>query len=136
MRGEARRRRGRAARRRVALALLVLFALRSLVPAGYMPAPAAMADGLIRMTLCDGYTTRTVLVDAEGRIVEEPENTTADICDFALASLASTLPLPDLLPLPSLQPRQAAAPGHQALWLHPPVRGPPLGSRAPPAISA
>lgn len=135
--GNSRRQAGRL-RRRVGVALAVLFALRALVPTGFMLSPAALADGVVRMTLCDGYSTRSVLVDPDGNIVEDHGDTdlAGKHCDFATASLAATLTPPPLLPAPSmLRAAQIPAPA-AAEFARPQVRGPPLGSRAPPRSRA
>lgn len=125
-------------RRRIATALVLLLALRALVPEGYMLSRAALAEGQFRVTLCDGYTTREVTVDAEGNIVAEHGSTDsqANHCDFAMASLLGTLAAPLALAA-VLPPRLHSSPAPTSIaFLRPQLRGPPLGSRAPPQLPA
>ena len=91
--GNSRRQAGRL-RRRVGVALVVLFALRALVPTGFMLSPAALADGVVRMTLCDGYSTRSVLVDPDtlrrrwGPYYTEWDSVPGDVNAISLQNLA------------------------------------------------
>jgi len=138
MRGGTNRRQAGRLRRRIGVALALLFTLRALVPTGFMLSPEALADGLVRMTLCDGYATRSVLVDADGNIVEDHGETdlAGQHCDFATASLAATPTPPLLLPAPSVLRADALLVPAVADFARPQVRGPPLGSRAPPRSRA
>ena len=121
--------------------LLVLFALRAIIPVGYMPDPAALQDGRFEIVVCTptGLKTVTVLPDRAG-----PDGTddgaadgpTAPDCPFQTV-IAKAMVLPDQLGVPlrwipvsrpvAVAPASAAP---EALLL-----GPPLGPRAPPARS-
>lgn len=118
-------------RRRVGVALAFVLVLRVLVPAGFMLSPEALAEGLVRVTLCDGYSTRNVLVDALGNIGET--DGAGKHCDFALASLAAAPTQPPLLPAPALSAVLADPFVAEPAFARPFAQGPPLGSRAPPS---
>ena len=114
---------------------LALFALRALVPVGYMPDLAAARDGQVRIVICTGYGSKSVVVDESGTPVEgqdEAKHGAAGDCPFGAAP-AVALAVPDpaaVLALPDL--RQAFHTPNDASALLPPAQGPPLGQRAPP----
>lgn len=127
---------GRAAsfRRFAAQLTLALFALRALVPVGYMPDLAAAGDGQVRIVICTGYGSKSILVDETGAPADDRGTSQPGHgdCPFGTASGAAFLaPEPALAPLhPVLA--QGFLPPAGAQSLTPPAQGPPLGQRAPP----
>lgn len=121
----------------MAVALVILFALRALVPQGYMLSPEALADGALRVVVCDGYGTKLVSVDAGGKILDDREHPPQHRvpCDFALASLIGHTP-PAQGEILAVAARTATPSLEWALFAPLAVQGPPLGSRAPPAPTA
>ena len=118
--------------------LLALFALRCLIPPGFMLDQQALQEGSLQMTVCDGYSTRVVTVDSQGRIVDEhpDDKQHRKSCPFAslrLAALVGEPPAPATLfawpiasrPLPVADLVPISDPA-----------GPRVGSRAPPAAGA
>lgn len=126
---------------RLAHLLLVLFALRAIIPVGYMPDPAALQDGRFEIVICTpaGLKTVTVVPDKTGPA--DPADSSSDDlsateCPFHLV-LAKALVLPEQSGVP-LRWASASAPvaaSSPTSVLRPSLPGPPLGSRAPP-ISA
>jgi hypothetical protein len=126
----------RAGRMTVRLAVL-LFALRAIVPVGYMPDLGTLRDGQVLIVICTGAGTQTLLVDADGRPLDEsnaPDHAGAADCSFATAT-ATVLALPAGVPAlagPAFAPGTHS--GRDGPALLAPAQGPPLGSRAPPAL--
>ena len=122
-------------RRSAASLLLLAFALRALVPIGYMPDFSATSKGVFKVVICSAMGAKTILLDVDGKPTPDQKNSDHDQpCAFAgLAAVG--LPTPDVAPLAvpefhfsNLIPRLA----HQM----PPSRaGPQLGSRGPPQVS-
>jgi hypothetical protein len=114
---------------------LALFALRALVPAGYMPDLGAARAGQVRIVICTGYGSKSVLVDESGKPIDDQggrKHAAAGDCPFGAAP-AAALTVPDpaaALPLPNL--RQAFLAPDSVPALLPPAQGSPLGPRAPP----
>jgi hypothetical protein len=116
-----------AMRRSFAHLLLALFALRALVPAGYMPDLGALGDGALEIVLCTAHG---------GDKPAAPHKSPRDDCPFGMA-LAKSFVAPSAPALPvGAQPAEAiiAAPVLAVFPL--PQVGPPLGSRAPPVLLA
>lgn len=116
-------------------ALAVL--LRVLVPAGFMPAPAAA--GTLALVLCTGHGTVTLRVDAAGTPVapqNDPAGTLADHhpCPFASAS-TGPVPPATLLLAPAARWRVAYVGAGATQCLARPQAGLPPPATAPP-ISA
>lgn len=123
-----------------ALALLLVacaIMLRTLIPAGFMIAPAAQNGGW-SVVLCSGNGPVTVILDADGRIRGDAPAPAAPTkhdapCAFA-GLLAPVLPVVDTVtPLPLLAPalhdaRENPGPrvGQGLAAPPPPVRGPPV----------
>lgn len=127
---------GRAAslRRFAAQLTLALFALRALVPAGYMPDLAAAGDGQVRIVICTGYGSKSILVDETGAPADDQnaDRSGHGDCAFGTVSGAAFLaPEPAMAPLHPELVRDFLPPV-SAQSLTPPVQGPPLGQRAPP----
>lgn len=118
---------------------LLFFALRVILPAGYMPDPGALKHGQVRIVICTGSGTQALLVDAAGRPVTDgggdaaPHGVAAD-CIFGMtAAQAFTLPVPiAALARPGVVRDVPPSGGGEALL--PRALGPPLGSRAPPIL--
>ena len=120
-----------------AYAALLLFALRAVVPVGYMPDLGALRDGQVQIIICTGTGTQALLVDQSGHPVEDggaADHAGASDCAFAI-STATALALPSAVPslsLPLAAGRTART--SEAGTSFPPAQGPPLGPRAPPIL--
>lgn len=134
---------GRAARARGVLWLALLaLALRALVPAGYMPDARALHDGRLEVTFCSAagnLSTLNVALaraggDGGGPSGHDAAETGAQ-CPFGL--LAHVTPAPTPTPTPVLLPAGRYVPPPPAYRALPALaaHGPPLGSRAPPALA-
>ncbi len=118
--------------------LLVLFALRAVIPVGYMPDPAALQDGRFEIVVCTpaGLKTITVTPDRSGPGGAEKAPTdelSAPECPFQTV-IAKALIVPDQIGAP-LRWSPAALPGGgttSTSLLRSSLTGPPLGLRAPP----
>lgn len=118
---------------------LLFFALRAMLPAGYMPEIGALEHGQVRIVICTGGGTQTLLVDEAGRPVKEdnrdaaPHGAAGD-CAFGMAT-AQAFTLPQALVLPDGPGHASAdqAPGRVDA-LRSVALGPPLGPRAPPVL--
>ncbi|MBA2125410.1 hypothetical protein DLM45_04125 [Hyphomicrobium methylovorum] len=115
--------------------LAIAFALRSLVPVGFMPDVAAAQDGNFRVIICTVHGMVAVEVDETGKIV--PGKTDAKTGQQCTFSVLGTLLLPTLDGGVILSVRRVIAAELPMLAVDlPPVRaGPQLGSRGPPTIS-
>jgi hypothetical protein len=118
-------------------ALLLLFALRAILPAGYMPDLGALRDGQVQIVICTGSGTQALFVDESGHPVEAPDQSghaAAGDCAFATATataFALTM-VAAVVGKPSFTDGFLASTDMAALT--PPAQGPPLGSRAPPIL--
>lgn len=90
--------RGDAARRVTALVAL-LFLLRALIPAGYMP--AAQAGAVLGLTLCDGHAHHAAGGDSPAGGKAPVEGPCAFAAGFTVTppALAALAPSPDFAPL-------------------------------------
>lgn len=115
--------------------LAVAFALRALIPVGFMPDLAAARDGNFRVIICTVHGMMTAEVDDTGRIV--PEKTDAKAAQQCIFSVLGTLLLPSLDGGVTLSGERLVASVIPPLAVElPPVRaGPQLGSRGPPTLS-
>lgn len=131
---------GNAGRVAAQVALLLLL-LRVLVPPGFMPDFGALREGRIEITLCTLEGARLLVLDGGGGTAGEfpaqkdPAHggkVSALDCPFGLAAAqAAVMPVQPPLALPRPATVVAVhAPVRQSL--RPEIRGPPLGSRAPP----
>jgi hypothetical protein len=113
----------------LARAMMILFALRALVPAGVMPDLGALGGWQLNFVICTahGDTEMPVAPDSGA-----PQKLPGADCPFGM-TLAKSLALPSLLvlELPSLA-QSRFVPATAFAGLLPPPLGPPLGSRAPP----
>jgi hypothetical protein len=119
----------------LARATVILFALRALLPVGFMPDLDALGGGRLDIVLCTAQGDAPLPLDAGGAPAK-PHGSPGVDCPFGMA-LAKTIVAPILPALP-----QAAAPiatvtrADPVAALRPPSQGPPLGSRAPPILPA
>jgi hypothetical protein len=101
------------------------------MPVGFMPDLAALQDGRLEVVLCTADGLRAALVDRAGQPIDDPTPTGGD-CPFAFVA-GTSLALPTLIDQPPVH-----GGGDRVLFVtrsladRTPVRGPPLGSRAPP----
>jgi hypothetical protein len=118
---------------------LLFFALRAVMPVGYMPDLGALKHGQVRIVICTGSGTQALLVDEAGQPVRDAAghsrpHAAAGDCAFGIATVQA-LALPDA---PATIARSAviaalpiAGEGHA---LRPLAQGPPVGPRAPPSL--
>lgn len=125
---------------------LLLWLVRATLPAGYMPDRDALRQGSLSLIFCsaDGHgdpAARTAWYEREGYALpglldsgDDSPSTGDSVCPFALLAGFVPLPSPQALPGPAIRPALATAPpfGLPAITQAP--AGPPLGSRAPPAL--
>jgi hypothetical protein len=123
------------ARRWIVRLLLFAFALRALIPVGFMPDLAAARNGNFQVVICTVQGMMTVEVDGNGKIV--PEKTGAKAGEHCVFSVLGTLLLPTFDGNVALTGRRIVAAEIPSLAVDlPPVRaGPQLGSRGPPKRS-
>lgn len=115
-------------RLRLSLLLVLVLALRSLLPAGYMPVKTSNG---ISIVICTSKGSKAVLVDANGDLIDDHGTGQAgEPCAFAgIASLA----LPPVEASAEPLAEEAANGRIELSFGLPPIRaGPTLGSRAPP----
>jgi hypothetical protein len=109
---------------------LVLFALRAVLPTGFMPDLGAIGQGEIELVLCTAGGDAPILPAHQGD-TGSPHKSAGFDCPFgtvlAKVFVASAVVVAEAIPAAydSPAPRPAAE-------LTPPSQGPPLGSRAPP----
>jgi hypothetical protein len=122
----------------IARLILILFALRAVVPVGYMPDLGALEHGQVRIVVCTGAGFKSLLVDEAGRPVDAQESGTSQHagadCPFGTAAAKAFLAptLVAALALPTYE-QHILLPG-SGVALLPPAQGPPLGPRAPPTV--
>lgn len=71
----------------IAIFLSLVLALKSLVPAGYMPDPAALQKGAFRIMICTIYGAQEVIVGPDGK-THKDEKTQHGVCEFSAFSQA------------------------------------------------
>lgn len=127
----------RPACRFIARLTLLLFALRAIVPVGFMPDLGALGHGEVKIVICTGDGTRALLVDEAGQPLADQNphkaHHAAD-CPFSMAS-AKTFLLPALVAAigrPAVEQRFLPPGGAESV--PPPAHGPPLGQRGPPVL--
>lgn len=63
---------------------------RAVVPLGFMPDPARLADGALEIVICSGDDVGTITVDAAGNPVTQPDTDPGPehngLCPFAAAA--------------------------------------------------
>lgn len=115
--------------------LLLAFALRALVPAGYMPDFGALSKGVYKVVICTSAGSKSITVDADGHSVPDNSGAHGDQpCAFSgLAAKALPNPQSIAIALPLL--READQFEVLSVVLPPARAGPVLGSRGPPLNS-
>ncbi|MBS0239354.1 MAG: hypothetical protein JSR89_13100 [Proteobacteria bacterium] len=120
--------------RRIALwALLGVFTLRALIPVGYMPDFGSLAEGKLKVVICTGAGSKTIVLDAAGNSVPSRHTTKVDHpCAFAGMATAVT-------PSANLEGVTQGYSAHHFVFLalnHHFIRhsGPVLGPRGPPSF--
>ena len=121
-------------RRGATRVLMAAFILRALIPVGYMPDLGLLSKGILKVVICTGSGSKTLLLDHTGKPL--PAKNTAkhnQVCAFTgLAGVA----LPTIDHSPIMRDFEANPLIKSAEMVLPPVRaGPILGSRGPPQLS-
>ena len=121
-------------RRLLACFTIVLFALRVLVPAGFMPNLGSLGAGHLDLVLCTAQGATPAVPDSGAPVA--PQRSPGADCPFGMA-LAKSLLAPVVPALPQRVARADLVMSAQiAADLVPFSHGPPLGSRAPPVLPA
>ena len=127
-------------KRWVASLLLLAFALRALVPVGYMPDFAAAAKGEYKVVICSAAGSKTISLDADGLPASQqpgdhaPAGHDDQPCAFTGIVAMADPEFPGLKISAPVTALEIIAPRRTAEL--PPARaGPALGSRAPPQHS-
>lgn len=116
--------------------LLLALVLRSFIPIGYMPASNTAASGFMTLTICNpehGFYTIQVPIDAPNPT--DAKTTFANECPYGLLAQQFFIGPPPILDPVII--RQAVARPFSFKHSHSQalsIRGPPLGSRAPPSV--
>lgn len=111
---------------------MVAFVLRALVPAGFMPHAAALAEGRFEVTFCTaGGELATLSIPVAA--TDDPAHRMPECPYGLLASQALTEPPPSALPVQALPAFGVSRHSLHASLPPLPPHGPPLGSRAPPS---
>jgi hypothetical protein len=122
----------RTPRRLFSAALIAFFALRALVPLGFMPDVAALGEGRFELVICTSSGEKLVQTVDLGGAPNGPVKSILDDCPFHTA-LGNAFAAPDTIPAAVIFTASAADFDPLSHALLPPALGPPLGSRAPPA---
>jgi hypothetical protein len=116
--------------------LVVLFALRCIIPAGYMPVFDDKKQGF-NIVICTSYGAKEITVDETGQPVENTDHDDAQVsktCPFALNTVTlASLDTPDVGGIPVLYSRvvffdNKPHPALVTLYKTAPPRAPPLFS--------
>lgn len=111
---------------------LAAFLLRAVVPNGFMAAPSASN---FTLALCSAAGSLNITLDVPEQ--SDDKHVPADTCAFG--ALAAHVVLPETILAPVLSAAQARTVPDIAVYHAAPALpplGPPLGSRAPPSLSA
>jgi hypothetical protein len=113
--------------------LLFAFALRAVIPAGYMPDFSGASGSLLNIVICSADGSKTISVDGAGHPVQSQHQTAKFGHPCAFSGLAA-LGLPSQAVFSIIGPElHLATPAIVREFVRPPVRaGPAHGSRAPP----
>lgn len=114
---------------------LFLFALRALIPVGFMPDLQALASGSVEIVICTPDGLQSVRVDENGdRLPDDGKKdpVASEECPFH-AVFAKSFSVPELQrPLPRLRHERVHFVIPPAAEIPAGRSGPPLGQRAPP----
>lgn len=110
---------------------VVCFALRALIPTGFMPDFSAVKDGKISVVICTAQGNKTITVTLDGK-PGHSQSKAHDICPFAAAPAAGSVPELIQVRATASEANVRLFPSQADLVI---VRqaGPVLGSRGPPA---
>ena len=118
----------------VARLTIILFALRALLPAGFMPDLGALGAGHLDLVLCTAQPGASAVPNSGAPVA--PQKSPGADCPFGTALVKSLL-VPVASAVPSaFFPAVIIAPPDSTGGLVPSSQGPPLGSRAPPILTA
>jgi hypothetical protein len=73
----------------VAGLLLCAFLLRAMIPAGAMPDPKALEEGVFQVTICTGSGPAELLVGPDGQPVDSHPPGKGDVCPYSIGSVAA-----------------------------------------------
>jgi Protein of unknown function (DUF2946) len=77
-------------RRWLSLMMLVVFAARCLVPAGFMLEASSSGDGTMTMVICTGQGTQMISVDADGKpLSPKPAHIDNGLCAYSASGTAA-----------------------------------------------
>lgn len=123
--------------RAVARLTLIAFALRALLPIGFMPDLHALQDGRFEIVLCTADGAHLLTVGSDGQPIDpdsskDPKSQSSQDCPFGIAFAKALIVPVSASAMSALIMRDVVLPSPSDLALLPPAQGPPLGSRAPP----
>jgi hypothetical protein len=115
--------------------LILIFLLRALIPAGFMPDARALGEGRFELVICTSSGERVAHAIDLGAGNGAPETWAGADCPYHLS--LSPIAAPDIAPVPvEFAVRAADRFPAASNVLLPPALGPPLGQRAPPVFLA
>jgi hypothetical protein len=89
-------------RKSLSLLLLVMLAVRSLLPAGFMLQTSASGDGSLEIVICTGHGPQKITLDADGKPTPpQPAKSDTGLCPYAGSApvaLGIDLPAPTASP--------------------------------------
>jgi hypothetical protein len=93
--------RGASVRKALSLLFIMMLAVRSLLPAGFMLQAAASGDGSIEIVICTGHGAQKITLDADGKpVAPKPAKSDAGLCPYAASApvaVAAAEPVPAAL---------------------------------------
>lgn len=121
-------------RRSLQILLVLLFAVRSFVPAGFM-LQASPVDGQMQVVICTASGAKTISMDADGTPVPDAPGSASENCPFAAASIIA-FPV-ETIPTLATEVRYAAIAYRLTADLYRATPKPhDLSARGPPAAGA
>lgn len=116
--------------------LLAAFALRAIIPVGYMPDLTAVSNGVLKIVICSSDGIKTVALNADGTPAAPDRHGEAHKHPCAFSGIGGLILAAAIAPPPpmSFDVREQSMPRYAADLLDHRA-GPPLGSRAPPSLS-
>lgn len=74
-------------RKSLSLLILMMLAVRSLLPAGFMLQTAASGDGTIEIVICTGHGAERITLDADGKpVAPKPAKSDVGLCPYAASA--------------------------------------------------
>lgn len=114
---------------------VLLFALRSLIPFGYMPNMQSLAKGKIEITICSPTGPQSTVISVPVPVNHQQEHANDGMldCPFSIVNAQGMLAGSPDASISTLNAVALAVPSlSQSQVMHVLASGPPLGSRAPP----